>query len=154
MFAAVVATLFLTHGAAAQERGVMGLGPRVGIMARTGGETVYGIGAELRYNISDPVRVAPAVMWLFNAGCSVEAACDIHFMLRTARHWYVYPLAGATFRDMRGNKFGLEVGLGTDYAVGRHIDLSAGAKWIVETSGCRNPIAVWAGVNFKFGRRR
>ena len=154
-FAAVIAALCMNVGtAAAQERGVMGLGPRIGVYAHTGGEPVYGTGAELRYNLSDAVRLAPSFTWLFNEKCTVEGACDFHFMLRTARHWYIYPVAGATFHNLRGRKLGLDVGLGTDYALGRHIDLSAGVRWIVELRGRPNPVVAWAGVTFKFGGRR
>ena len=148
--AAVIAALCMACPAAAQERGRLGLGPRVEVFARTGGEPVYGIGAELRYNISDPVRVAPSLMWLFNQECSIEAACDIHFMIRTASHWHIYPLAGVSVNDLRGWNLGIDAGLGTDYAVGRNIDISAGAKWLIELSGRRNPIVVWLGTSFKF----
>lgn len=140
--------------AAAQERGTIGIGPRIGVYARTGGEPVYGIGAELRLNLSDALRIAPSATWLFNSGCTFEAECDLHLMLRTARHWYIYPLAGVSYNDIRGKKFGIDAGLGTDYAVGRHIDLSAGVRWIVELNQRRAPMVVWLGTTFKFGGKR
>ena len=146
----VILSLCTICAAQAQERGNFGLGPRLGVYARTGGEPVYGIGAELRYNISDPVRVAPSVTWLFNSECSLEAACDLHFMIRTGRHWHIYPLAGVSFNDIRGWNFGIDAGLGTDYAVGRHIDISAGVKWLIEVGDRRNPIVAWLGTTFKF----
>ena len=148
--ATAIATIFMFGIADAQERGDSGLGPRLGVYAHTGGEPVYGIGAEFRHNISDAVRIAPSLMWLFNSGCSVEAACDLHLMLRTARHWYLYPLAGVSVNDIRGWNFGIDAGLGTDYAVGRHIDISVGAKWLIEIGDRRSPIVVWAGTTFKF----
>lgn len=148
--AALVALLLAAHSAEAQERGVIGLGPRLGVYAHTGGETVYGIGAEARFNLSDPLRLAPSLTWLFNSGCSVEAACDLHFMIRTARNWYIYPFAGASLNDIRGTNFGIDAGLGTDYAVGRRVDLSAGVRWLIELNGRRNPVVAWAGVTFKF----
>ena len=151
--AAVVAIISILCAASpvqAQERGNVGLGPRLAVYSHTGGEPVYGIGGEVRINISDPIRIAPSLMWLFNSECSLEAACDLHFMIRTARHWYIYPLAGASFHDMRGWNFAIDAGLGTDYAVGRHIDISAGLKWMIEIGDRRNPIAVWVGTTFKF----
>lgn len=147
---AVIIGLCAVGTAAAQERGNIGIGPKIGVYAHTGDEPVYGIGAEARFNISDPVRVAPSVMWLFNEECTIEAACDVHFMFRMARHWYLYPLAGASFNDIRGRNFGIDAGLGTDYAVGRHIDISAGVKWLIEVGERRNPLVVWAGTTFKF----
>ena len=148
--ATVIMTVCTLCTAGAQERGNFGLGPRIGVYAHTGGEPVYGIGAEIRYNLSDPVRLAPSLTWLFNSGCSVEAACDVHFMIRTARHWHLYPLAGVSVNDIRGWNLGIDAGLGTDYAVGRHIDISAGVKWLIEVGNRRNPIVVWAGTTFKF----
>ena len=148
--ATAIAALCTFGSAVAQERGNVGIGPRLGVYAHTGGEPVYGIGAELRYNISDPVRIAPSLTWLFNSGCSVETACDVHLMLRTSRHWYLYPLAGVSVNDIRGWNFGINAGLGTDYAVGRHIDISAGVKWLIEVGNRRNPIVAWAGTTFKF----
>lgn len=136
--------------AAAQERGTTGLGPRFGVYAHTGGEPVYGVGVEMRYNISDPVRVVPSVTWLFNRDCSAEIACDLHYMFRMAKRWQLYPLAGVSVNDIRGWSPGLNVGLGTDYAVARHIDISAGVRWLVECSRRQNPVVAWFGTTFKF----
>ena len=148
--AAVILSLSCIGTAQAQGRGTLGLGPRLGVYAHTGISPVYGIGAEVRYNLSDPVRLAPSLTWLFNSGCSVEAACDFHFMIRPVRNWYIYPLAGVSLNDLRGWNFGFDAGLGTDYAVARHIDLSAGLRWLIEVGSRRNPVVVWVGTTFKF----
>ena len=145
--AALVSAL---SAATAQGRGTVGLGPRLGVYAHTGGEPVYGVGVEARVNMSDPIRIVPSLTWLFNENCSVEMACDMHLMLRTAELWYVYPFAGVSLSDIRGWKLGLDVGLGTDYAVAPRIDMSAGLKWLVRWAGRPNPVVVWLGTTFKF----
>ena len=105
--AALVALLLAAHSAEAQERGVIGLGPRLGVYAHTGGETVYGIGAEARFNLSDPLRLAPSLTWLFNSGCSVEAACDLPQALceriETCAACEKSPVGQGIFQDMIDN---------------------------------------------------
>ncbi|MDE5636823.1 MAG: porin family protein [Alistipes sp.] len=145
-----ISLLLMTAGAAAQERGKFGLGPKLGAYVNTGGAAVFGLGAEVRYNISDPLRIAPSIMWLSNDGCSVEVSVDWHYMFRVAPRWHLYPLAGVSVNDIRGWKFGVDVGLGTDYAVGKHMDLSGGVKWLAEFADCRNPIVIFFGATFKF----
>jgi len=147
---AVFASLLAIVSASAQERGKCGLGPKLGIYTNTGGATVYGIGAEMKYNISDPLRIVPSVMWLSNDDCSMEIALDWQYMCRVAPHWHVYPLAGLSANDIRGWTLGIDLGLGTDYAVGKHLDVSGGLKWMVECNDDRNPIAVFLGMTFKF----
>lgn len=147
---AAMALLLAASGVAAQERGKFGAGPKLAAYVNTGGPAVFGLGAEVRYNISDPLRIAPSVMWLSNEGCSMEVAVDMHYMFGVAPHWHLYPLAGVSVNDIGWWKFGFDVGIGTDYAVGKHVDLSGGVKWLAEIADCRNPIVIFFGATFKF----
>ncbi|MCH5335013.1 MAG: porin family protein [Alistipes sp.] len=146
----IILSLAAHAAACAQERGNIAAGPKLGLYTRTGGGAVFGVGAEVRYNISDPLRVAPSIVWLTREGCTAEIACDWHYMFRVAPHWHLYPLAGISANDFGRWTAGIDLGFGTDYALGKHVDLTAQAKWMVQCSEMKSPLVIFAGLMFRF----
>ncbi|WP_295938113.1 outer membrane beta-barrel protein [uncultured Alistipes sp.] len=150
LLTAIVA-LFAVTAASAQNKGDWSVGPQIGIYTNTGADgAVFGLGAVGRYTFLDNWRVQPAITALFKSGCSVDISGDVQYLFNVARDWYVYPQVGVSAIDMGDWSAGFNFGAGADFSVARNWDLSAGFKWMVRTSGYKNPIIINIGASYKF----
>lgn len=152
LLAAIIAC-FAIGAVSAQEQGDWAVGPRMGIYTHTGAEgAIFGIGAFGRYSLTNKWRVEPAITALCEKGCSIDANVDIHYrLIRVARVWSIYPAVGVSANDIGGWSFGVNVGAGTDFSLGKHWDVSAGFKWMIQTAEYhKNPLVVTIGVGYKF----
>lgn len=135
----------------AQEAGQWTIGPRANIYTNTGDGAIFGLGAFARYNLTDAWRLEPAITALFHSHCSVDINCDVHYMFELSKGWTLYPVAGLTVSDMGKWALGMNLGVGTDFAVARNWDLTAGVKWMpVFESDRKNPIVITIGGCYKF----
>ena len=136
---AAAAALLTTIGASAQDKGDWTLGPTLNIYAHTGDGAVVGIGASARYNILDALRIEPGLTIL----------CQNLFDV--APSWKLYPLAGLSANDIFGWSCGINLGVGTDYAVADRWNLSAGLKYRIQTARfARNPFIISLGASYRF----
>ena len=151
IFTAIVA-LFAVGAVSAQERGKWGVGPQIGIYTNTGADgAIFGVGAQGRYSITDHWRIQPSITALCKKGCSVDIAGDAQYLFGLTKGWSIYPQAGLSVNDLGAWSLGVNLGAGTDFAVARNWDLSAGFKWMVQTrSGWKNPIVINIGATYKF----
>ncbi len=151
LLTAVIA-LFAVTAASAQDKGNWGIGPKIGIYTNTGADgAIFGIGATGRYSFTDAWRIEPAITALCKKGCSVDINADVHYLFKVARFWDVYPLAGLSVNDIGDWSMGIDLGAGTDFALTRNWDLTAGVKWMIQTrSYSKNPIIISIGAVYKF----
>ena len=143
---------FAIGAAAAQDRGNWAVGPRMSIYTHAGTEgAIFGIGAIGRYSISNHFRVEPALTALCEKGCSIDANADLQYQFRLARVWSIYPAVGLSANDIGGWSCGVNVGAGTDFTLGRHWDVSAGVKWMIQTADYhKDPLVITVGAAYKF----
>ncbi len=145
------AALLATFGASAQDKGDWAFGPTLNIYAHTGDGAVVGIGAYARYNVLDALRIEPGLTILCQSGCSIDVNVDVHYLFDVAPDWKLYPLAGLSANDLYGWSCGINVGVGTDYAVAQRWDLSAGLKYRIQTARyARNPFIISLGATYRF----
>lgn len=151
LLTAIVA-LFAVGAASAQDLGKWGIGPQVGIYTNTGADgAIFGLGVAGRYSFTDHWRIQPAVTALFKDNCSVDLSADMQYLFRVARFWTVYPQAGLSGNDFGDWSLAVNLGVGTDFAVARRWDVSAGFKWMVQTrKNHDNPILINIGATYKF----
>ena len=149
---AAIAALCMAGAASAQDRGGWGIGPQIGVYTNTGADgAIFGIGAAARYGITDAWRVQPAVTFLCKKYCSVDISADVQYLSKVASFWTVYPQAGLSANDIGDWSCGINLGAGTDFAIARNWDLSAGFKWMVQTRKyAKNPIIINVGATYKF----
>lgn len=128
------------------------VGPQIGVYTNTDTDgAVFGVGAIGRYDFSNHWRIQPAIMALCEKDCSVDISGDVQYLFRVARWWTVYPMVGVGGNDFNGWSFGVDLGVGTDFAIARRWDLFADFKWIVQTKSDRkNPIVINIGAAYKF----
>ncbi len=148
---AVVALCAFTT-ASAQERERWGVGPKLGVYTHAGGDgAIMGIGASARYEITNRWRLEPGITALLKDDCSIDINCDLQYLFDVARWWSVYPQIGSSGNDIYDWSFGLDLGAGTDFALSRRWDLSAGVKWRLQTAAHHdNPIIINVGATYKF----
>lgn len=147
----VAAAIVSLTTVSAQEAGQWTIGPRMNIYTNTGDDAIFGLGAFARYNLTDAWRLEPAITALFHSHCSVDINCDVHYTFELSKGWSIYPLAGLTVSDIGKWALGMNIGLGTDFAVARKWDLTAGVKWMpVFESDRKNPIVITIGGCYKF----
>ncbi len=151
LLSAIIAC-FAIGAAGAQDRGSWAIGPRMGIYTHTGAEgAIFGIGAIGRYTFADHWRVEPGITALCEKGCSVDINADAQYLFSVARVWSVYPAIGVSANDIGGWSCGINIGAGTDFTIGRHWDVSAGFKWMLQTAEHhKNPIVITVGAAYKF----
>lgn len=128
------------------------VGPLIGIYMNTDMDgAVFGVGAYGRYSITNHWRVQPAVTALCEKNCSVDISADIQYLFQVARRWDVYPQVGVGANDFGDWSCGIDFGVGTDFAVSRHWDLTASFKWIIQTASNRNdPFLINIGASYRF----
>lgn len=148
----VVIAWFAIGAAMAQDQGKWAVGPRMGIYTHAGTEgAIFGIGAIGRYSISDKWRVEPGITALCEKGCSVDINADMQYLFRIARVWSIYPAVGLSANDIGDWSCGINIGAGTDFTLGRHWDVSAGFKWMIQTAEHhKNPLVITIGAAYKF----
>ena len=112
----------------AQEAGQWTIGPRANIYTNTGDGAILGLGAFARYNLTDAWRLEPAITALFHSGCSVDINCDVHYMFELTRGWTLYPVAGLTISELGDWALGMNLGVGTDFAVARNLGSDGGCE--------------------------
>ncbi len=151
IFTAIVA-LLAVGAASAQDKGRWGVGPQVGLYTNAGGDgVIFGVGAAGRYSFSDNWRVQPAITALCKKGCSVDISADAQYLFNISPSWDVYPQAGLSANDIDGWSCGINLGAGTDFALARNWDLSAGFKWMIQTAKWhKNPIIINIGATYRF----
>lgn len=147
-----VVALLATMTASAQDKGNWAVGPKIGLYTNAGGNgIIFGIGAIGRYSFTDTWRVEPGITALTRKGCSVDINADVHYLFKVASSWNVYPLAGISANDIGGWSAGINLGAGTDFSVARNWDLTASAKWMIQTAKYhKNPIVISLGATYKF----
>ena len=147
-----IAALLFAGAMSAQDRGKWGIGPQIGIYTNTGADgAIFGVGAAGRYSFTKAWRIQPAVTFLCKKDCSVDISADMQYLFHVARFWAVYPQVGLSANDLGDWSCGIDIGAGTDFAIARHWDLSAGMKWMVQTHKYwRNPIIINVGATYKF----
>lgn len=147
-----IAALFVVGAVSAQDSGKWGVGPQIGIYTNTGADgAIFGIGAAGRYSFGSAWRVQPAITFLCKKYCSVDISADVQYLFRVAHFWSVYPQAGLSANDMGDWSCAINLGAGTDFAIARHWDLSAGFKWMIQThKHYKNPILINVGATYKF----
>lgn len=143
---------FAIGAAAAQERGNWAVGPRMGIYTHAGTEgAIFGIGAIGRYSLTNKWRVEPGITALCEKGCSIDANVDVQYLFHLVRMWSIYPAVGVSANDIGGWSCGINIGAGTDFSLGKHWDVSAGFKWMIQTAEYhKNPLVITAGFTYKF----
>ena len=130
-----IAALCAFTAVSAQDKGNWGVGPQIGIYTNTGADgAIFGIGATGRYSFTDTWRIQPSLTALCKSGCSVDIAADVQYLFEVASSWDVYPQAGLSANDIGGWSCGINLGAGTDFNVARNWDLSAGFKWMIQTT--------------------
>lgn len=141
-----------THRPDMETRGRWAVGPQFGIYTNTDtGDAVFGVGAVVRYDITQRLRVQPAIMALCKEHCSVDISGDLQYLFRVAQWWTLYPQVGIGGNDFNGWSFGVDLGVGTDFAIARRWDLTAAFKWIVQTDkGRKNPMLISVGAAYRF----
>ena len=148
---AAAAALLTTIGASAQDKGDWTLGPTLNIYAHTGDGAVVGIGASARYSSLDALRIVPGLTILCQNNCSIDLNVDVHYLFDVAPSWKLYPLAGLSANDIFGWSCGINLGVGTDYAVADRWNLSAGLKYRIQTARfARNPFIISLGASYRF----
>lgn len=134
-----------------ETRGRWAVGPQFGVYFNSEKGGVFGVGAMVRYDIGPRLRVQPAIMALCKDDCSIDISGDLQYLFRVARWWTVYPQVGVGGNDFNGWSFGVDLGVGTDFAIARRWDLTAAFKWIVETDKDRkNPMLISIGAAYRF----
>ena len=80
---AVIAALFVSTAASAQQAGNWAVGPRMNIYTNTG-DAVVGLGAFARYSFDDNWRIEPSLTALLHSGCSIDLSCDAQYVFHIA----------------------------------------------------------------------
>lgn len=144
-------TLLYITTLSAQEKGQWTLGPAMKVYANTGMGGVVGLGPAARANLLDGLRLEPSVMILTSRGSSVDVSCNVHYTFEVAPKWYLYPIAGISFNDIKDFTFGFNLGAGFDCRLGYHWDLYLNVNWLAEcSSSLRNPVVSTLGIMYRF----
>lgn len=147
-----ILALFAAITASAQDKDNWGIGPKIGVYTHTGAEgAIFGVGATGRYSFTDNWRVEPSILALCKNGCSVDISCDVQYLFNICRDWRLYPMAGLSANDIGDWSCGIDLGGGADYSINRRWDISASAKWMIQTARWhKNPIVISVGAIYKF----
>lgn len=94
---------------------------------------------------------SPGLTILCQNNCSIDLNVDVHYLFDVAPSWKLYPLAGLSANDIFGWSCGINLGVGTDYAVADRWNLSAGLKYRIQTARfARNPFIISLGASYRF----
>ena len=146
---AVMAALFISTAASAQQAGNWAVGPRMNIYTNTG-DAVVGLGAFARYSFDDNWRIEPSIIALLHNYCSIDLNVDVQYVFDLGSGWKIYPAAGLTANDIGRWAAGLNLGGGFDYKVARDWDITAGLKWQPMFDDRPNPVVISIGAAYKF----
>ena len=135
MFFAAIVALFAVTTVSAQTPGNWAVGPKIGVYTNTGADgAIFGIGASGRYSFTDNWRMESGIMAICKKFCSVDISADVQYLFNIAPDWHIYPQAGLSANDIGGWSCGINLGGGADFSVARNWDLSAGFKWMIQTT--------------------
>ena len=135
MFFAAIVALFAVTTVSAQTPGNWAVGPKIGVYTNTGADgAIFGIGASGRYSFTDNWRMESGIMAICKKFCSVDISADVQYLFNIAPDWHIYPQAGLSANDIGGWSCGINLGGGADFSVARNLDLSAGFKWMIQTT--------------------
>lgn len=148
---AIIALVATAATVSAQEQGEWSVAPKFNIYTNTGDGVVLGLGAGMRYSITDAVRIEPSFIYMLDNNSALEIACDVHYVFDVADRWNVYPMAGLTANNIYGWSSGVNLGAGVDFAISDSWDITAAVKWQPMFSDDRtNPVLIQIGGSFKF----
>lgn len=138
-------------GLCAQEKGMQGIGPKIGLYTHTGRGAVFAVGGQFRRCLTDAWRLEASLMIPCRSGASVDLGCDAHYLIALTERWSLYPSAGVSANDLGTWSFGLDVGAGCDYRIRRRWSLSAQCEYRFQTARfVRNPLVISLGTTFMF----
>ena len=154
-----IAVLTMSLSAAAQKKGDMDAGVNL-LYGTTSGWSNLGLGAKLRYNVTDPIRLAAEFDYFLKKDyvSFYDFSVYGHYLFSVADKVVVYPsvglgVLGAPSTDIYGIKipgssdFVISLGGGIDYEISSNLTLNGELRYKTETGGWFN-IAV--GVAYKF----
>lgn len=148
---AIIALVATAATVSAQEQGEWSVAPKFNIYTHTGDGAVLGLGAGMRYSITDAVRVEPSFIYMLDNNSAIEVSCDVHYVFDVADRWNIYPMAGLTANNILGWSSGVNLGAGVDFSVSDSWDITAAVKWQPMFATHRvNPVLVQIGGSFKF----
>lgn len=141
IIALAVCAIAISMGAStanAQQRGDMAAGFNAVFAAGDGGS--FGIGPKFQYNVTDPLRLEASFTYFFerNYVRNWDLSANAHWLFPVAQRWNVYPLAGLCYFGAAGkfsdvkvstSNWGVNLGGGVDYLVGRNTLLNAEVKY-------------------------
>lgn len=146
---AVIAALFVSTAASAQQAGNWAVGPRMNIYTNTG-DAVVGLGAFARYSFDDNWRIEPSLTALLHDFCSIDISCDAQYVFHVADQWDLYPAVGLTVNEIGRWAAGLNIGGGFDCKITSNWDITAGLKWQPMFDDRPNPVVISIGAAYKF----
>jgi len=148
---AIIATAVTAVSVSAQEEGEWAVAPKFNIYAHTGDGAVLGLGAGMRYSITDAVRIEPSFIYMLDDDSALELSVDVHYVFEVGNRWNLYPMAGLTANNIYGWSSGVNLGAGVDFALTDRWDLTAAVKWQPMFAKHRtNPVLISIGGSFKF----
>lgn len=144
--------IFAMSAASAQDKGSWAIGPKISAYTNTGANgAILGIGAMGRYSFTDNLRIEPSILALCHDDCSIDVGADMQYLFNIAPSWYLYPEAGVSANDIGDWSCGIHIGGGADFSLTHNLDLTADAKWMIQTAtGFKNPFVISVGVSYKF----
>ncbi len=152
-FILALAALITTASAKGQDVGEWCISPKLNLYANTGHNVVVGMGAGLRYSITQSVRIEPSFICMFDNRSIAELSFDAHYLFFFGEAWRVYPVAGFLVNNVGWGNWssGMNLGAGADYAIDDAWDVSAAFKWQpMFGMGRRNPLVISLGASYKF----
>lgn len=148
---AIFALVATATAVSAQEQGAWSVAPKFNLYTNTGGSVMCGLGAGLRYGITDAVRIEPSFIYMLAENSALEISCDVHYVFDVADRWDVYPMAGLTANNIYGWSSGVNIGAGVDFAISDSWDITAAVKWQPMFAKYRtNPVLIQIGGSFYF----
>lgn len=150
LFLLLAGALCLSTAVSAQSKGDLAIVPRMNIYTAQN-PTVVGIGAAVRYNVLDELRLEPAMTFLLHDNCSIDVNCDVQYLFPVADQWTVYPTVGISANDIGAWSAGVNLGAGFDYDISSKWALTAGLKYMIETrKSWDSPLVITIGGSYRF----
>lgn len=156
-----MAVVLMTASSAFSQR--MGLGVNIGaapVIEGKGSPTNFILGAKFQYLATNLIRLeADADFGFRDKGfSSFNLMGNVHFMIPCANNFYMYPLAGLGYGNIKlrwddnhsesWDKFAFNVGIGAEYMVARNFGVNFEFKYQYMQDYSRLPILV--GLTYKF----
>ena len=157
----LMAVVLMSASSAFAQR--MGLGVNLGaapVIEGSGSPTNFILGAKFQYMATNIIRLEAAADFGFRdkAASTFNAMANIHFMIPCARNFYMYPLAGLGYGNVKyriddrfsdsQDKFAFNIGIGAEYEVARNFAANFEFKYQYMKDYNRLPILV--GLVYKF----